>query len=60
MLIKDYGAFYSLQVVDTEHVNVQIQPGQYVVTAHERNTGQIQTHIINVEHGQSVNLDFTV
>ena len=49
-----------LQIMSTEQINIQIQPGCYVVTAGDQNTGQTQKHIVNVEDGQSVKMDFVM
>ncbi|XP_030844309.1 A-kinase-interacting protein 1-like [Strongylocentrotus purpuratus] len=45
----------------TEDVHIQVQPGTYAVTAGGwgRGKGQ-QTHVVHVNQGQSVNLDFTM
>ncbi|XP_013417059.1 A-kinase-interacting protein 1 [Lingula anatina] len=41
-----------------EDVHVVVHPGSYAVTAGAWGSPRQQTHIVNVDRGQSVNLDF--
>lgn len=41
-----------------EDVHVVVHPGTYAVTAGAWGSPRQQTHVVNVEQGQSVNLDF--
>ena len=43
-----------------EDVHMVVQPGTYAVTAGEWGTQQQQTHMVHVEPGQTVNLDFVM
>lgn len=42
----------------TEDVHVVVQPGTYSVTAGSWGQGQQHKHVVHVNQGQSVNLDF--
>lgn len=43
-----------------EDVHLLVQPGSYAVTAGEWGTQRQQTHVVRVESGQTVNLDFVM
>jgi len=43
-----------------EDVHVVVHPGTYAVSAGEWGTEQQQTHVVHIEKGQNVNLDFVM
>lgn len=49
---------YILQLQRTEDVHVVVQPGTYSVTAGSWGQGQQHKHVVHVNQGQSVDLDF--
>ena len=48
----------NLQLQRTEDVHVVVQPGTYAVTAGSWGQGLKQKHVVHVNKGQSVDLDF--
>lgn len=55
----DYGAIYHKNPLQrTEDVHVVVQPGTYAVTAGSWGQGQQQKHVVHINSGQSVDLDF--
>ena len=50
--------FFQLQ--RSEDVHLVVHPGTYAVTTGEWGTMQQQTHVVKVDAGQSVNLDFVL
>jgi len=49
-----------VQLETAEDVRVLVQPGSYSVTAGEWGTGKQQTHLVHVDSGQTVNVDFVI
>ena len=48
------------QLQQSEDVHVMVQPGNYSVTTGTWGSQQQQTHVVHVEDGQTVDLDFVV
>ena len=48
------------QLQRSEDVHLVVHPGTYAVTTGEWGTMQQQTHVVKMEPGQSVNLDFVL
>lgn len=44
----------------SEDVHIVVQPGNYAVTAGDWGTQQQQTHVVRLDQGQTVDLDFCV
>jgi len=53
-------ALHKNPLQSAEDVHLVVHPGTYAVTAGEWGTPHQQTHVVHVESGQNVNLDFVM
>lgn len=60
LCVIDSEFYVLLQLESAEDIHMVVHPGTYAVTAGEWGTKRQQTHVVHVEPGQSVNLDFVM
>ena len=48
------------QLQRSEDVHIMVAPGTYAVTAGQWGKAQEQTHVVHVNHGNTVELDFVL
>lgn len=52
--------FFHQQLQQSENMNILVAPGTYAVTAGAWGKDSQQTHVVRLDPGQSVNLDFNL
>ena len=60
VITTDFHLCLCFQLQTAEDVHLVVHPGTYAVTAGEWGTSQQQTHMVSVQPGQTINLDFVM